>query len=144
MGGNTNSSRMCVKVFTFSQFPMHFNVREKQMQQQMLILVHLVEHTIYIIRAYKTLERCSENILGLIQKNCAKANADESEMSMSSKKNSRSRHQRCSMQKGVRRNFTKFKGKHLCQSLFFNKVTSLRPGTFSQNTSGRLLLELQK
>ena len=102
MGGNTNSSRMCVKVFTFSQFPMHFNVREKQMQQQMLILVHLVEHTIYIIRAYKTLERCSENILGLIQNNCAKANADESEMSMSSKKNSRSRHQRCSMQKGVR------------------------------------------
>ena len=24
--------------------------------------------------------------------------------------------------KGVLRNFTKFKGKHLCQSLFFNKV----------------------
>ena len=29
--------------------------------------------------------------------------------------------------KGVLRNFTKFTGKHLCQSLFFNKVTDLRP-----------------
>ena len=33
----------------------------------------------------------------------------------------RSSHQRCSMKKGVLRNFTKFTGKHLCQSLFFNK-----------------------
>ena len=31
--------------------------------------------------------------------------------------------------KGVLRNFTKFTGKHLCQSLFFNKVASLRPAT---------------
>ena len=66
--------------------------------------------------------------------------------------------------KGVLRNFTTFKGKHLCQSLFFNKVAGLRPASllkkrlwhrcfpvnfvkflrtpFLQNvvTSGRLLL----
>ena len=30
--------------------------------------------------------------------------------------------QRCSVKKCVLRNFTKFTGKHLCQSLFFNKV----------------------
>ena len=30
-------------------------------------------------------------------------------------------------EKGVLRNFTKFAGKHLCQSLFFNKVAGLRP-----------------
>ena len=35
----------------------------------------------------------------------------------------RSSHQRCSMKKTVLRNFTKFTGKHLCQCLFFNKVT---------------------
>ena len=29
--------------------------------------------------------------------------------------------------KGVFRNFAKFRGKHLCQSLFFNKVAGLRP-----------------
>ena len=29
--------------------------------------------------------------------------------------------------KGVLRNLTKFTGKHLCQSLFFNKVAGLRP-----------------
>ena len=29
--------------------------------------------------------------------------------------------------KGVLRNFTKFTGKHLCQSLFFDKVAILRP-----------------
>ena len=29
--------------------------------------------------------------------------------------------------KGLLRNFAKFTGKHLCQSLFFNKVASLRP-----------------
>ena len=30
--------------------------------------------------------------------------------------------------KGVLRNFTKFTGKRLWQSLFFNKVAGLRPG----------------
>ena len=74
----------------------------------------------------------------------------------------RSSHQRCSIKKGVLRNFAKFTGKHMCQSLFFNKVAGLRPATllkkrlwhrcfpvnfaiflrtpFLQNTSGRLLL----
>ena len=65
-----------------------------------------------------------------------------------------SSHQRCSLRKGVLRNFERFTGKQLCQSLFFNKVAGLRlwhrcfPVTFSkilrtpflQNTSGRLLL----
>ena len=31
--------------------------------------------------------------------------------------------------KGVLRNFAKFTGKYLCQSLFFNKVAGLRPAT---------------
>ena len=39
--------------------------------------------------------------------------------------------------KGVLRNFTKFTGKCLCQSLFFNEVAG---HLFLQNTSGRLLL----
>ena len=37
----------------------------------------------------------------------------------------RSSHQRCSLRKCVLRNFAKFAGKHLCQSLFFNKVAGL-------------------
>ena len=67
-------------------------------------------------------------------------------------------------EKGVLRNLTKFTRKHLCQSLFFNKVAGLRPATllkkriwhrcfpvnfakflriaFLQNTSGQLLLDL--
>ena len=40
---------------------------------------------------------------------------------------SRSSHQRCSVKRGVLKSFTKFTGKHLCQSLFFNKVAGLRP-----------------
>ena len=70
------------------------------------------------------------------------------------------------MKKDVPRNFTKFTGKHLCQSLFFNKVAGLSPATllekrlwhrcfpvnfakslrtpFLQNTSGRLLLYVTK
>ena len=32
-------------------------------------------------------------------------------------------------EKGVLRNFAKFTGKHLCKSLFFNKVAGLRPAT---------------
>ena len=35
--------------------------------------------------------------------------------------------ERCSVRKGVPGNFAKFTGKHLCQSLFFNKVAGLRP-----------------
>ena len=64
--------------------------------------------------------------------------------------------------KDVLRTFTKFTGKHLCKSLFFNKIAGLRPATlfkkrlwqksfpvnfakflrtpFLQNTSGWLLL----
>ena len=37
----------------------------------------------------------------------------------------RSSHRRCSVKKGVLRNFAKFTGKDLCQSLFFNKVAGL-------------------
>ena len=32
-------------------------------------------------------------------------------------------------EKGAPKNFAKFTGKHLCQSLLFNKVTGLRPAT---------------
>ena len=47
----------------------------------------------------------------------------------------RSNHQKCSIKKGVLRNFTTFTGKHLSQSLLFNKVAGL--GTpFLQITSG--------
>ena len=35
--------------------------------------------------------------------------------------------QGCSLKKGVLRNFTKYTGKHQCQSLFFNKFAGLRP-----------------
>ena len=42
----------------------------------------------------------------------------------------------CSMKKGVLKNFTKFTGKHLCQSLFFNKVAGLRPATLLKRDSG--------
>ena len=36
----------------------------------------------------------------------------------------RSSHRRCSVKRGILRNFAKFTGKHLCQSLFFNKVAA--------------------
>ena len=39
----------------------------------------------------------------------------------------RSSHPEVFCKKGVLRNFTKFTGKHLRQSLFFNKVAGLRP-----------------
>ena len=81
------------------------------------------------------------------------------------RKGTRSSHRRCPTGKGVLRNFAKFTGKDLCQSLFFNKATDLRSATllkkkfwrrcfpvnfakflrtlFLQNTPGRLLLEFQ-
>ena len=37
----------------------------------------------------------------------------------------RSSHWKCSLRKGVFRNFVKSTGKHLCQSFFFNKVANL-------------------
>ena len=41
-------------------------------------------------------------------------------------KNTRNSHQRCFIIKGVLINFAKFTGKHLCQSLFLNKVAGPR------------------
>ena len=37
----------------------------------------------------------------------------------------RSSHRRCTVKKGVLRNFAESTGRHLCQSLFFNKVAGL-------------------
>ena len=70
----------------------------------------------------------------------------------------RSSQQKCSIIKSVLRNFAKFTGEHLCQSLIFNKVAGLitwhkyipvnfakflrRP--FLQSTSERLLLAMLK
>ena len=51
--------------------------------------------------------------------------------------NFRSSHWRCSVKKGVLKNFAKSTGKHLRESLFFNKVGGLRS---VQKTSGQLLL----
>ena len=45
----------------------------------------------------------------------------------------KSSHQRCSVKKGVLRNFAKFTGKHLCQSLFLLKLQANR--TFCYRTS---------
>ena len=41
----------------------------------------------------------------------------------------RSSHQRCSVRKGVLRNFAKFTGKQLCQVFFYNKVAGPEPAT---------------
>ena len=43
-------------------------------------------------------------------------------------------HRRCSLRKGVLRNFAKFTGKHLCQSLFFNKVAGLGLQLYKKET----------
>ena len=39
-------------------------------------------------------------------------------------------HRRCSVRKGILRNFSKFTGKLLCQSLFFNNVARTPKNTF--------------
>ena len=44
--------------------------------------------------------------------------------------------QKCSMKKGVLKNFTKFTGKHMCQNLFFYKVAGLRLATLLKKDSG--------
>ena len=46
----------------------------------------------------------------------------------------RSRHQSCSMKKVVLRNFTKFTGKHLCQSLFFKLQASYKDTSRTSRT----------
>ena len=61
-----------------------------------------------------------------------------------------SSYQRCSIKKRVLKNITKFTGKHLCQSLLFDKQTlaqvffcefcQISRAPFLQNSSGRLLL----
>ena len=48
----------------------------------------------------------------------------------------RSSHQRCSVRKGVLRNFAKFIGRHLCQHFFFNKTADPRPATVLKKDSG--------
>ena len=67
----------------------------------------------------------------------------------------RSSHQRCFIKRGVIKNFAKFTGKHLCQSLFFKKkgfwhrcfpikFAKFLGTPFLHNTSGRLLLQVSE
>ena len=52
----------------------------------------------------------------------------------------KSSHRRCSIKEGVLKNFWKFTGKHLCQSLIFNKVTGFRSATsFKKETLAEVL-----
>ena len=62
-------------------------------------------------------ERWTRNRQQIIFKNVCISNVQNVDQKMN-----RSRHRRCSVRKGVLRNFAKFTGKHLWQSLFFNKV----------------------
>ena len=48
----------------------------------------------------------------------------------------RSSHQKCSIVIVVLKNFTKFTGKQLCQSLFFNNVADLRPAILLKGDCG--------
>ena len=50
-------------------------------------------------------------------------------------KSNRSSHWRCFVRKGALRNFAKFTRKHLCQRLFFNKVTGLTLQLFLKRNS---------
>ena len=53
----------------------------------------------------------------------------------------RSSHHSCSMKKCVKRDFPKFIGKHLCQSLFLKKTEKFLRTPFLQNNSRRLPLQ---
>ena len=52
------------------------------------------------------------------------------------RKDPKSSHRRCSTKKGAPRNFAKFTGKKLCQSLFFSKATGLRPAILFKKSPG--------
>ena len=56
----------------------------------------------------------------------------------------RSSHQRCFVVEGVLRNFAKFLGKHLCQSLFFNKAAGLRKKETLQNFARRHFFDVDE
>ena len=47
---------------------------------------------------------------------------------------------RCSIKTGAVKSFTKFTGKHLCQSIFFNKVAGLRLLLFIIETTQIIVL----
>ena len=51
------------------------------------------------------------------------------QIAMLTKSTSRSGRTEVFCKKGDLKNFAKFTGKHLCQSLFFNKVASLKPAS---------------
>ena len=50
--------------------------------------------------------------------------------------NTKNRHRKCSVRKGVLWDFAKFTVKHLCQSLLFNKAAGRRPVTLLEKKLG--------
>ena len=79
--------------------------------------------TIWTIRKQVILERIkSETHISINERNNCIQKKSHGGVLLKSFKLSRRNHRRCSVKKGVLRNFAKFTGTLLCQNLFFNKV----------------------
>ena len=55
----------------------------------------------------------------------------------------RHRHRRCFIKDDVPKNFAKFKGKHLCQGLFFNEVAGLEAWNFIKDETLAQMLSFE-
>ena len=79
------------------------------------VSIFLIDRKLYIN------DRCKFNGLPYIKKSC------KEDVILSRFRNTRPD---VFCKKGVLRNFAKITGKHLCPSVFFNKVAGLRPASF--------------
>ena len=80
----------------------------------------LVCNSLHIHKSYDIVLLTLKTLLNIVQFQLLKLR----QISIN-RKRTRSSHRRCSVRKGVLRNFTKFTGKRLCQCLFFSKVAGL-------------------
>ena len=106
---------LCMKGLRYYQ-RLHFGIRGKgrrNIKTKILSMLLDIEHLL-IILSFKILMKSI-----LVYKN------GNDKYFKTAQIRNRSSHWRCSVRKGVLRNFAKFTGKHLCQSLFFNKVSGL-------------------
>ena len=102
---------MLLKTFTVIQLLYYIQIYELWYNSFIQISQHLTAR--YSSSSKKLMKRNWNRMLLFIMSSCP----------------FKSSHQRCSIKKGVSENFAKSTGKHLCQVLFFNKVSGVRPAT---------------
>ena len=119
---NNKLTKYCSSVLHFLFY--FFNIQVLSLQSRNMVVLSFIDENSVIFRTKNVLSTSfyNEKYMFACWNSASSLLLQYSYFPVNNESRYRCSHQRCSVKKRVLRNFSKFTGKHLCQSLFFNKV----------------------